>query len=157
EWRAVLGRPPNRGWQPVVAWREEGEGGRKALDFAPYPLRHLEAAGAALEPCESVSQAAERYFEALESLGGHSALREQVRAALAEMRGREERRLAALQEQLQRAEASEELRRKGEYLLGYMHTLTPGQRVLALPDEKLTIALDPALTPVENAQAYFKE
>ena len=50
-----------------------------------------------------------------------------------EQRGREERKLFALREQLERAEASEELRRKGAYLLAFMHTLEPGQRTLNLP------------------------
>jgi predicted ribosome quality control (RQC) complex YloA/Tae2 family protein len=42
-------------------------------------------------------------------------------------------------------------------VLSYMHTLQPGQRRLELPDGGLSIELDPGLTPVENAQAIFKE
>src|SRR5207249_7323210 len=98
-----------------------------------------------------------KYYAALESLSGHSALVAQARAELAELRSRAERRVAALREQLERAESAEELRRKGEFLLAYMHTLAPGQRTLTIPEERLTIDLDPALTPVENAQALFRE
>jgi predicted ribosome quality control (RQC) complex YloA/Tae2 family protein len=144
-------------WEPTLAWRETSEGILRAVDFAPYSLTHLEAQGARLEHFESISDATSHYFEALQSLGGHSALQVQAHAQLRELRLREERRLYALHEQLERAVSAEELRRKGEYLLAYMHTLEPGQTVLTLPEEELSIELDPSLSPVENAQSYFKE
>ena len=157
ELRGLLGLGQTGAWEPAVAWEALPGGGRKALDFAPYMLTHLAARGADLERCASISEAASRYYAALESLSGHSALVAQARAELAELRSRDERRVAALREQLERAESAEELRRKGEFLLAYMHTLTPGQRTLTIPEEGLTIDLDPALTPVENAQALFRE
>jgi predicted ribosome quality control (RQC) complex YloA/Tae2 family protein len=104
-----------------------------------------------------MSEAVETYYASIESLSGHAALRAQVRAELEQLRAREERRLASLREELQRAGSLEELRRRGEYILAFMHTLTPGQRLLHIPEEHLTIELDPALTPVENAQALFRE
>jgi predicted ribosome quality control (RQC) complex YloA/Tae2 family protein len=157
EMQGLFGLGESGAWQPTIAWREAGEGERKALDFAPYRLTHLEAAGAVLQESASISEAAALYFEAAENMVRHSALKAQVRAGLLEQRSREEHKLFALREQLERAEAAEGLRRKGEYLLAFMHTLQPGQRMLELPDEGLKIALDPALTPVENAQAYFKD
>jgi predicted ribosome quality control (RQC) complex YloA/Tae2 family protein len=144
------------GWEPTLAWREKGEGERQPVDFAPYRLTHLERGGATLEPCASVSEAASKYFAGVQSLGGHSALKSQVRAEIEEIKKRDERKLFALREEWTRAQALEELRRKGEFLLAYMHTLEPGQRKLDIPGEKLTIDLDPNLTPVENAQALFR-
>jgi predicted ribosome quality control (RQC) complex YloA/Tae2 family protein len=41
-------------------------------------------------------------------------------------------------------------------ILAYQHGIEPGQRELAIPDLDLTIPLDPALTPLENAQRAFK-
>jgi predicted ribosome quality control (RQC) complex YloA/Tae2 family protein len=42
-------------------------------------------------------------------------------------------------------------------LLAYMHSIQPGQKQLAIPEENLTIELDPGMTPVEQAQAIFRE
>ncbi len=141
---------------PTVAWREK-EGQRQPLDFAPYRLTHLEAAGAQLQECRTLSEAITVYFSGLQELGGHSALKAQVLADIDDMRSREERKLFALREELERSQALEELRRKGEFLLAYMHTLQPGQTRLEIPDESLTIDLDMGLTPSENAQAIFRE
>lgn len=139
-----------------VAWRVDAEVDRKPLDFAPYTLTHLAGVGVELTEHESLSAAISSYYSSLEALGGHSALKTQVRAEIAEALGREERKVSALREQLRESEALEELRRKGEMVLSYMHTLRPGERRLHIPEEGLTIELDPALTPVENAQAIFK-
>ena len=89
--------------------------------------------------------------------GGHAALKAQIAADLAEVRSREDRRLYSLREEWQRAQQLETLRRKGELLLSYMHTLQPGQRTLTIPDEDLTIELPADMTPVEYSQAIFKE
>ena len=147
----------------TVAWREladpDDDPSNQPLDFAPYRLTYLAATGAALTEHTSISEAIETYYNAasVERLGGHAALKGRVRAELNEMLGREERKLRALQDELTRSQSLEKLRLKGEMILAYMHTLEPGQTTLKIEDEGLTIALDPALTPVENAQALFRE
>ena len=145
-------------WEPTLAVGEKN-GEPRNLDFAPYELRQLEAQGAELRRYGSISAAIDDYYSqaGMLGLGGHSALRERVREQLGTLRSRDERRLSSLQEQIAKAEAAEELRRKGESIFAYMHTLEPGQRTLVVPEEKLSIELDPAMTPVENAQAYFKD
>jgi predicted ribosome quality control (RQC) complex YloA/Tae2 family protein len=54
----------------------------------------------------------------------------------------------------------EELRRQGEMILAYAHRIEPGQRELTAPvgpdEPPLLIKLDPTISPVENAQRYFK-
>ena len=157
ELRALLSLEETGAWEPTVAWKADGEGAERARDFAPYPLTHLEAGGARLEAVGSISEAVELYYASQLSEGRYAALKSQVRSELTEIRGRDERRLGALNEQLERSEAADLLRRKGEYLLAFMHTLEPGQRTLHLPDEGLTIELDPSLSPVENSQAYFRD
>jgi predicted ribosome quality control (RQC) complex YloA/Tae2 family protein len=148
-------------WEPTVAFREEegeGEGEeRYAVDFAPYRLMHLEGKGGALVGYESISEAAGVFFERAGSEGRHTALKAIVGARLGEIRGRDERKLWALKDEWERAQAMEELRRKGELLLAYMHRLKPGETTLEIPEEKVTIRLDAAMTPVENAQAIFRE
>ncbi len=156
ELQSVFSREPSRSWDPVVAWKEV-DGERRPSDFAAYPLSHLKQEGIAIQNYASISEAADDYFQALQSVGGHSALKGQVRAALQEAQKQAERKLRSLREELQQADALEELRRKGEFLLAYAHSVEPGQISLVIPDEKLTIELDPALSPSENAQAIFKE
>lgn len=153
---ALFGLEETRAWQPCIAWRGQDEA-RKALDFAPYPLSYLEVEGATLESYSTLSRAADAYYAAIESYAGHSALRSQVHAELEEARRRDERRLSLLREEWERAQALEQLRRKGEMLLAYMHTISPGDRQLHIPEEKLTIELAPGVTPVEQAQAIFRE
>lgn len=142
-------------WQPTLAVKGDEE--KRPLDFAPYPMLHLQAQGAELIDCETVSQAAERYFEGQEGTGRHSALRASIAAQIADLKGRDDRKLSALQEEWKRAQALEELRRKGELLLAYMHTMEPGQTRLIIPEEKLTIDLNQGMTAVETAQSIFRE
>jgi predicted ribosome quality control (RQC) complex YloA/Tae2 family protein len=144
------------GWEVGVAWREGEAGERKPIEFAPYPLTHL-AQENTIERYDSISEAIAAYFGALENWTGHSALKAQVRAELEELRNREDRKLRALREEWERAQALEHLRHKGEMLLGYMHMVAPGQRQLTVPEEGLVIDLDPSLSPADNAQAIFKE
>ncbi|MEO8286334.1 MAG: NFACT RNA binding domain-containing protein [Chloroflexota bacterium] len=158
ELQAIFRMESEGSWQPTVAWKAGGEDeGRQALDFAPYRPLHLQAQDAQLEEFTSISAAASRYFNAIQTLGGHSALKGIVAAALGDLRSRDERKLYSLREEWQRAQSLETLRRKGELLLSYMHTLQPGQTTLVIPDENLTIELDPGFTPVENSQAIFRE
>jgi len=128
-----------------------------ALAFAPYALRHLAAAGATLQATDSISAAAEAYFAAVETVAGHTQLKSAVRAELAERRKRLDRRHAALQSELDRAAGFERERHKGEMILTYMYGIEPGQTHLTIPEEGLTIKLDPDRTPLEQAQAMFRE
>ncbi|HEX8220099.1 MAG TPA: NFACT RNA binding domain-containing protein [Chloroflexia bacterium] len=143
-------------WQPSVAWKGTARESQPQ-DFAPYLLTHLQSQDAALERCDTPSEPADLYFSWVGSIAGHSALKGQAQVELDELRRRDERRLNSLREELQRSQGLEVLRRKGEMLLSYMHSIQPGQRQLTIPEEHLTIELDPALTPVEQAQAIFRE
>ncbi len=155
ELQQLLQLPESQRWEPTLATQADEE--HRPLDFAPYPLLHLQASGAALVHVNTISEAAESFFESADGKGRHSALRASIAARIAEMRGRDDRKLAALREEWRRAQALEQLRTKGELLLAYMHTLEPGQTKLVIPEEHLTIDLDPTLTPVENSQAIFRE
>jgi len=157
ELQALFRTEQSGAWLPTVAYQTAGREAGRALDFAPYPLFHLQAQGAKLDECSGISEAAYRYFDAVQTLGGHAALKAQIAADLAEVRAREERRLYSLREEWQRAQQLETLRRKGELLLAYMHTLQPGQRTLTIPEEDLTIELPADMTPVEYSQAIFKD
>jgi predicted ribosome quality control (RQC) complex YloA/Tae2 family protein len=79
-----------------------------------------------------------------------------VIATIDALRKTQKRKIASLESSVVDAKAVDDLRRRGEMVLGYQHGIEPGQRELVLAEHGLTIALDPALTPVENAQRFFK-
>jgi predicted ribosome quality control (RQC) complex YloA/Tae2 family protein len=139
-------------WQPCLA-REHGE----AVAFAPYPLTQYNQ----VEAQSSISEVLETYYAALTGEEAYVAAKTRIRAALEEARQRVERKRQALLRSQPTSEEIEALRRKGELILAYSHSLQPGQEELTAqmsPHEPpLTIRLDPKLSPVENAQAYFKE
>lgn len=139
-------------WQPCLA-HEHGE----PVAFAPYLLTQYDQ----VESLSSISEALEAYYAALTGENAYAAARDKVRTALEEARRRVERKRQALLRSQPTPEEIETLRYKGELILAYAHTLQPGQEELIAqisPQEPLlVIHLDQKLSPVENAQAYFKE
>lgn len=140
-----------RAWQPGIAVEQE-----QVLAFAVYPLTHMPG----WTPQPSVSAALERFYGPLLGEDAYGAAKAPVQAAIDEAKTRVEKKLGSLREALQDDAALEHLRKSGELLLAYQYTLKPGQAELRAAYEvegpELTIALDPALTPLENAQRYFE-
>ena len=136
-------------WQPTVT-REEGD----LVCYAPYRLTHRGEPQA----MPSISRAMEVYTEAVASGDPYAAAKRPVREALARARGRVERRRQALERSLAEAEEAERWRRWGEWILAYAHTVAPGQAELVAETgegEPLIIPLEPGLSAVDNAKAYF--
>lgn len=82
-------------------------------------------------------------------------LRRIVRAALA----RAERKVERQAGDLARAGEAPDLRQRGELLLANLHQVEPGRPEATVPDYEgrpVTIALDPRLSPSQNAQRYFQ-
>ena len=142
-------------WQPCVVYDEAGSAARA---FAPYWLSHYPATQVQAMP--GISQAVERFYAARSSIVGDSyaVARAAVAAALA--RGLEglQRREDALARQQQPAEQIAAWRAAGEWILALSSQIAPRQSQLALPEgvEMRPVALDPSLTPAENAAVYFK-
>ncbi len=138
-------------WSPCVV---PGPGGY--LAFAAYPLTHLDG----WQAVGSISEAMALYFGAPVGLDAYQAGKQPVQAQVDEALDRLRRKLASLQRQSSSDEELERLRKEGELILAYGPTLPPGQTVLRAqydPDgPTYEIALDPALTHVENAQRYFE-
>ncbi|MFP4437076.1 MAG: NFACT family protein [Chloroflexaceae bacterium] len=132
-------------WQPTLAFEEE-----RPQAYAPYLLTHL--SGAAPQPGMSV--ALETFYAARESVTAHRQRRERVQQQLAEARDRLQHQQRQLVAELERAQHLEQQRWEGEMILGFMHTLSPGQQTLEV--EGQTINLDPDRSPLEEAQARFR-
>ncbi len=148
-------------WSPALYLRapEGSEGGESAapdaglpVAFSPFPLFHLRAMRE--ERFSSPSALVERFFGATARVQAHGQRKETVGAPIAAERDRLAARERALQTEARRAEEAERWRRWGEAIYAYAWSLEPGQRELVADD--LTVPLDQARTPSENAQDYFE-
>lgn len=155
---------------PLNAWRDL----RKHLlqgDFSPLIFTVTEnppglrvlpgAAREAVRVFPSFSEAAETYFQHRAT----SQKQEHARQALSQRLKREikhtRRLLQKLDEDLKEAEKAEEYRFFGQLLMTSLSDLSQGLHEAQLPDtmevpgRTVCIPLDPALTPLQNAQRYF--
>ena len=139
------------------------------LDGQPadaVPYRPAQFAPDALAPVPSASLAFERLYaaggpratptdQARPERGPHGLARAPLRAALADRRAQVERKIAALERSLEGSERADALRAAGEAILAALHDIAPGQATLSADGRE--VALDPSLTPLENAQRYFDD
>ena len=138
------------------AWAGTGSGVERCeptpVDFRAYAEPFVDGA----RPAPSMSAAIEMVSEGLESSDALRSGRRRVREALEKRRTEVESRLASLQRGLEAAERADSLRDAGNLVLGFQYQIQPGDKQLDLPDTGLTVDIDPTLTPVENAERYFK-
>lgn len=140
-----------REWQPGIA---EDENGTAA--YSVYPLESIPG----WHPVATASEALTAFYGAPVGEEAYQAAKTPVRAAIQEAIARQRGKLASLEKSLTDEAERERLRQSGELILAYQYTLQPGQtelKALYDPDApELVIKLDPALTPLENAQRYFE-
>jgi predicted ribosome quality control (RQC) complex YloA/Tae2 family protein len=137
-----------RAWSPTVAYETDAA----PLDYAPYELTHLAAAGARLQHFESISDAMTAFYAAERPHKGDplAAERKALVAPLERAMLTTTRRIAALEHQLETGQAERDpLREAGELILAHQAEIPLGTTQFE------SIELDPRLTAVENAQAYF--
>ncbi|MFS8664832.1 MAG: NFACT family protein, partial [Limnochordales bacterium] len=138
---------------PVVVLDDAGQ----PLDFWAFPPAQ---APGPLSPCPSPSQAAAAYFNHRLATLGVQRQRQRLERLVAAARARLGRKVENLRQDLAGAARAEEYRLYGELLTAHLHRIPRGETV-TLPnyhagDAPVTIPLDPALSPAENAQRYFK-
>ena len=140
-------------WQPCVLRHTAGT----VTAYAPYALTHrAETAEAVASISRAVELAASGAVEAAPD--GYAAARSHVAAAIDRAEGELRKRRDALQRQLRPVEEIQQQRASGEWILALAHSIAPRQTVLPLPPEVMLppVTLDPALSPAQNAAAYFK-
>ncbi len=141
-----------REWQPGIV-QEDGQ----ISAFAVYPVTYLDGWQQVL----AVSAALEQFYGPLLGEDAYNAAKQPVRDAVAEAIIRVTKKLESLRESLKDESALEHLKQSGELILAYQYGITPGQTTLHAQYEvdgpELAIALDLALTPLENAQRYFEK
>ena len=139
-------------WQPVTTGRwtpSQGQRSGQAPILAPFVLRHIPQA----QPLPSLHAAVAERLPSDPYRDARSVLQRRIRKALVQG----QRRLLATREDMPEAGAAERLRLQGHWLLALQHSVAPGQRTLAVPDDSgMEIRLQPPLTPVQQAEQMFK-
>ena len=142
---------------PRVLRGEDGE----AEDVFAFP--YLSRDTGREQPCRTLSAALDSYYssrDAKDRLNQKSASMIRTLKVQAE---RCARKLAMQEEELASAEKMDEYRRIGEAIQANLWQLKKGMTEAVLPDWSdpdgggITVALDIRLTPVQNAQKYFKK
>ncbi len=136
-------------WNPTIV--REGE---TVIAFAPYPLTHLGAP----EPVPSLSAGIDLWLESAGRADPYAGQRERVRQLLREAKARVEARIDALERELAEAGDPERWKHMADWLLAYAAQVPAGAKEVTLETDQgpLTVPLDPELTPVENAQRYYR-
>jgi predicted ribosome quality control (RQC) complex YloA/Tae2 family protein len=132
-------------WQPTLVFDAD-----RPQAYAPYALTHIEGAHSQ----SSISITLERFYAAREGVTAHHQRREYVQQQLAEARARLQHQHSQLTTELERAQHLDQQRWEGEMILGFMHTLSPGQQTLQVEGQVIT--LNPEHSPLEDAQARFR-
>jgi len=126
------------------------------MAYAAFPMRVYGALNA--EPA-SIGAAVEEVTARAAEAARLEAIRQGLRASVAEALRRASRALEAVRGDAGAPGEAERYREAGELLLAYLNAVTPGATTVDVPGfngRPTTIALDPARTAVQNAQAYFK-
>jgi len=143
----------DRQTQPVTGWVS----GRPVL--LPYELRYLDVTEA--QGFTSMSEAAEDYYSRLVAeegnAGGISEMSDAVRRGLKRLSVR----LEKIAQEIERTKEPDRLKQCGDLLMANLYRIPRGaaevivEDYYADPPHPLTIALDPLLSPQENAERWF--
>ncbi len=145
-WSVCEGR-----FRPALARDARGRPLPLAWPLPQVECRPAPGANAACAEAYGERAAGERMARRREQLG--AVLRGAVRHV--------ERRLAKQEVEMAGAEDAEQLRREGELLLCFLHLVPRGAGSVTLPaledpDTSVTLALDPAASPVQNAERRLR-
>jgi predicted ribosome quality control (RQC) complex YloA/Tae2 family protein len=148
--KAVIAPLQRRDWQPGIAENERG-----VVAYSVYPLESVDG----WHRVESTSAAMTRYYTPPEGEDAYNAAKIPIHDAIREATARVSARLASLQRSMTDEQERESLRQSGELILAYQYAIAAGQTELKaqydFDSPELVIALDTALSPLENAQRYF--
>ncbi len=135
--------------------------GTEPIAASPIPLYQFP--NATCQTFETMSEALTAYYEAITLKENIASEQRTLTQALEKQQNLLQRKANGLRADLERAEKSEDYRIQGELLLANLHTITRGQKQVALQNyyspelETLLIPLNPEQTPSANAQTYFKK
>ena len=111
----------------------------------------------------TMSEAMSSFYEMIDTKETIQSKRHALRQVLERLLDVVDRRIVRLNQDLADAEQAEDYRIKGELLTGNLHRIQRGTTSIETQNyytpglNKVEIALDPKLSPSENAQGYFKK
>ncbi|NPV67918.1 MAG: fibronectin-binding domain-containing protein [Anaerolineae bacterium] len=147
----VLAPLLQRDWHPGCLIDQAG----RVVACAPRPLTYRDS----WQPAASMSEALVAYYGAPVGEEAYEEAKRPVREQLEEAIARVSHKAEAMRRSLRDQSELDALRQAGELLLAYQYTIPPGATTFAAqydPDgPPITIALDPALSALENARQYF--
>jgi predicted ribosome quality control (RQC) complex YloA/Tae2 family protein len=131
-------------------------------DDSPYmlslvALKHLGIAHE--ESFRDIHSAVQRMLARRRSASSFLTKREELRTRLQNLLAKTERTLAAVRHDLQNYDRSIQYQQYGTFLLVHASEVSKGRTSLEMPSGPgpVQIPLDPALTPVQNAQRFFEK
>ena len=150
----------------ISALRDEGAfsptfytDGAQPAAFAPFPMRVF--AGLTAHPTGTMSEAVDRFSRESPPASPLEGRRAHLAASVGATLAKREAALEEHRRALAEAQAADRYRVMGDLVLTYAHAARPRESVLRVPDHtaggaEIAIPLDPALSPSENAQRYFR-
>ena len=131
------------------------------LDVTSFP--YLSRDPGRQRACASLSEAMDAYFLQRDQRERINQRAHDLRRFLQNALERDEKKLAIQRQTLLDAENMDELRKKGDLITSSLHSLARGASKAVVPDyfaegmPTVEIPMDPALSPAENAQRYYKQ
>lgn len=139
-------------WQPGVTETEP-----LVTSYAVYPVTHLSG----WRQLSSASEAISLFYGAPVGIEAYDAAKKPAQEMIDEAIERVSRRAESLRRETRDQSERERLQHSGELLLAYQYAIKPGQTTFSaqydFDQPPLEIALDPTLTPLENAKHYFEQ
>ena len=130
------------------------------IDFFPFP--YLSYPSERQQPCPSIQEAMNRFYSMRDRNDRMQQKSAALKRMLKTMLDRNEKKLMILEEALRDAADADRYRLFGELLSAQQHLVAKGSREVRLPNfyeednQLISIPLDESLSPVQNAQRYFK-
>ncbi len=142
---------------PTLLVDEEGS----PLDVTSFP--YLSRDPARQVACASLSEAMDAYYLQRDQRERIHQRAHNLRRFLQNALERDEKKLAIQRQTLLDAENMDDLRRKGDLITSSLHCIPRGASKAVVPDyysedmREVEIPMNPALSPAENAQRYYKQ
>lgn len=145
--RDLYGRLRTRTWEPTTFINARGR-----WDFSALPP----AGGSQVTTANSMSDAVDACWGQAETRDALEVTRRALMSEIERALRTAARRVASLRQGLAASVDADEVKERGQLILAYQYLLEPRASELAIPDLERTIALDPKLTPSENAERVFR-
>lgn len=145
--RELVAPVESGGWEPSSTWKDG-----RLLAYAPYRLQQFPDAEVRLHT--TMSKAISIAISAPRGPSRFESLKKPLLAGIAQRMEALRRKRGSLERSLAAAGQADDLRQSGEAILAHAHELAPGSASMEVEGRR--IDLYPTLSPIENAQSYFR-